>query len=559
MFPSFFLRRAVQLLSPIRIVVSSKSHAQLLQNFHPSFAVPVNMKLDSEPVFCHSTLGHKPDSKPFDYNDIALDSAMKSQNLIMTENPSLLCDLKGDEKDAVPFSNATNDGDGWTAIKFDCSMSMDDINNENKDEVKDFVASHNQYSQKTESFDKDLHFVMDKGVMECELPELTVCYKGSTYHVVKDICVAEGVPSREKIMFESGRDKKTVCIVLPPDKDQNKELAKEKEDIDISGPDGLNFSAENDSDKDSTSQYDSKDSMQTGEDATGSILTDASKKMFFPGNMLPMVVSGVCASQFDCLNNDSNKVEQQPFQVYGERPILASPALVSAVEESNNSSGNKVSASSTLVYAVEESNYRSVDPKIASPDFVSSAEESNNSTGDQMLASPTLVPATELSNSSSTVNELFYNSKVESGSITFNFDSLEPSASGRLEGLENGDTECHETQKTSKVENGFSDAHTVSRRHQHALGETSFSAVGRGEESCSAAGTLSSLINYSGPMGYSGSISLRSDSSTTSTRSFAFPILQSEWNSSPVRMAKADRRHFRKHRCWRQGLLCCKF
>ncbi|KAJ6318215.1 hypothetical protein OIU76_013703 [Salix suchowensis] len=55
------------------------------------------------------------------------------------------------------------------------------------------------------------------------------------------------------------------------------------------------------------------------------------------------------------------------------------------------------------------------------------------------------------------------------------------------------------------------------------------------------------------------SVSLRSDSSTTSTRSFAFPILQSEWNSSPVRMAKADRRHFQKPRKWMQGLLCCGF
>ncbi|XP_042381269.1 uncharacterized protein LOC121974326 [Zingiber officinale] len=51
---------------------------------------------------------------------------------------------------------------------------------------------------------------------------------------------------------------------------------------------------------------------------------------------------------------------------------------------------------------------------------------------------------------------------------------------------------------------------------------------------------------------YSGSISMRSESSTTSTRSFAFPVLQREWNTSPVKMAKA-----RKHR-WRFGLGCCK-
>ncbi|XP_009391774.2 uncharacterized protein LOC103977857 [Musa acuminata AAA Group] len=67
-------------------------------------------------------------------------------------------------------------------------------------------------------------------------------------------------------------------------------------------------------------------------------------------------------------------------------------------------------------------------------------------------------------------------------------------------------------------------------------------------------------LNFSGPkassghIAYSGNISMRSDSSTTSTRSFAFPILQTEWNTSPVKMAKA-----RKSRRWRMSLICCKF
>ncbi|URE08597.1 hypothetical protein MUK42_34700 [Musa troglodytarum] len=62
----------------------------------------------------------------------------------------------------------------------------------------------------------------------------------------------------------------------------------------------------------------------------------------------------------------------------------------------------------------------------------------------------------------------------------------------------------------------------------------------------------------SGHIAFPGNISLRSDS-TTSTRSFAFPILQPEWNSSPVKMAKAESRHLKKHRFWRSGILCCKF
>ncbi|KAJ9554142.1 hypothetical protein OSB04_018187 [Centaurea solstitialis] len=74
-----------------------------------------------------------------------------------------------------------------------------------------------------------------------------------------------------------------------------------------------------------------------------------------------------------------------------------------------------------------------------------------------------------------------------------------------------------------------------------------------GESSFSVAGPVSGRITYSGPIPFSGSISIRSDSSTTSTRSFAFPVLQTEWNSSPVRMAKADRRRLQKHRGWRHG------
>ncbi|KAK1564491.1 hypothetical protein Q3G72_004483 [Acer saccharum] len=58
---------------------------------------------------------------------------------------------------------------------------------------------------------------------------------------------------------------------------------------------------------------------------------------------------------------------------------------------------------------------------------------------------------------------------------------------------------------------------------------------------------------------YSESISLRSNSSTASSRSFAFPILPSEWNGSPVRMVKPDRRQMIKHRNRRISFLCCQF
>ncbi|XP_075659614.1 uncharacterized protein LOC142629501 isoform X1 [Castanea sativa] len=529
------------------------------------------MKLDSEPVFCHSALGHKPDSKPFEYNDNAIHTAMKSGNLIMKENQKRIsCDLKGTERGTGGLPYDLDDSHGWTATNFDCSLSMDGLKIENQDEVRDFVASPIHSSRETGPFDKDSDVVMDKSIMECGLPELTVCYKESNYHVVKDICIDEGVPSQEKILFESGTDEKTLCIFLPAVKDQNKELVKEKEDIDTSIPDALKFSAENDSNKDSANQCDPKDLMTTGEDSPVTIANDVSKEMFLPGEKLPVVDMGTYTSHYKSSNND--EVEQQPFQVSGEEAILANHVLISATEESNNSSEDSILANSTLVSASEESNNSRGDSMLASTTLVSAVEELNNSSGDQMLAaeesnndngdavssSPTKVSAAEETNGSSLSNELYYNSKVESGSITFDFDSLAPAVSGRKLSPENGDNGL-ETKKMSELENGISDTQTVSRQLQHGQGEVSFSAAGQGEESFSAVGTLSSLINFSGPVTNSGSISLRSDSSTTSTRSFAFPVLQSEWNSSPVRMAKADQRCFRKHRGWKQGLLCCRF
>ncbi|EPS72798.1 hypothetical protein M569_01960 [Genlisea aurea] len=86
---------------------------------------------------------------------------------------------------------------------------------------------------------------------------------------------------------------------------------------------------------------------------------------------------------------------------------------------------------------------------------------------------------------------------------------------------------------------------TVSEIQDSVVGESSFSSKAR-------------LIAY---VADPGSISARSDGSAASSRSFAFPILQSEWNCSPVRMAKADgRRHFRKHKGWKSGIFCyCSF
>lgn len=135
-----------------------------------------------------------------------------------------------------------------------------------------------------------------------------------------------------------------------------------------------------------------------------------------------------------------------------------------------------------------------------------------NLSGEAVLENPGLVSAAK---ESEAADELSYYSKLESGTITFDFGSSTTSmASGREASLQN---DGHEpplaSQNMSTLDDG-SDSLPFSGQFQRGLGESSFSA----------AGPVSGLISYSGPIAHSGNISLRSDSSTTSTRSFAFPV-----------------------------------
>ncbi|GAA0157658.1 hypothetical protein Leryth_006572 [Lithospermum erythrorhizon] len=62
-----------------------------------------------------------------------------------------------------------------------------------------------------------------------------------------------------------------------------------------------------------------------------------------------------------------------------------------------------------------------------------------------------------------------------------------------------------------------------------------------------------------GPLQGPGSVSCRSTSSTTSARSFAFPVLSGEWIGSPVKMAGNSRAHMKRHRWWKHCFGSCKY
>uniref|UniRef100_A0A5B7C6T3 18S pre-ribosomal assembly protein gar2-related n=1 Tax=Davidia involucrata TaxID=16924 RepID=A0A5B7C6T3_DAVIN len=216
-----------------------------------------------------------------------------------------------------------------------------------------------------------------------------------------------------------------------------------------------------------------------------------------------------------------------------------------SVEVADDGSAKNVTERSTLVRGLDSDYFHS---------------QLSNSTGnyqvpskEAVLASSMLSSATEALHSNSYAVEAAYKSEVESISITHDCDSSLITFTSREGKSENADCQLpSKTENMSRLEEGMPESLAVSSQNSlrvHDHGDSSFSAVG----------LLSGPIAYSGRIPYSGSISLRSNSSTTSTRSFAFPVLPSEWNDSPVKMGEVDRRNLRKRKSWRMACLCCKF
>lgn len=87
-------------------------------------------------------------------------------------------------------------------------------------------------------------FYMDKNVTACDLPEIVVRYKESTYHVVKDICVDEGVPVHEKFLFgekDSVRCNTEDLVETKSSEDRNGKLddPKTNQDVEESSSEGF--------------------------------------------------------------------------------------------------------------------------------------------------------------------------------------------------------------------------------------------------------------------------------------------------------------------------------
>ncbi|KAL3367777.1 hypothetical protein AABB24_008904 [Solanum stoloniferum] len=417
-----------------------------------------------------------------------------------------------------PFECDTKDRDQpWNIPEYESLGFLDDKENET-------IDSDSPFTSHSELFENNKHFYSDKGVTDHELPELTVCYRENNFNMVKDICMDEGVPAVDKVLIESWKDgQPSTSVSVDADEEQQSNTRKS---VDMGST--IASISQDSSFKDAKNIAVTRD---TEIEATGAPV---------PNGFNPS------------LENNANKDADKDSYLEDLLMIFGSKCTTNASE--------KPSSPNTVV-RVEESNIKTSDgdQSTLQPDQVPS---------EQTLKSQTAVSAPDQTNNKG-------NSKEGVGTSIFYVNLTKPESTKTTEGgVGNLPEHSHMPKAVSVHKNGNSDnnsassqvpfANTADNVHQQHL-ESQNMANGQGhfadgEASFSAArGPISGSITYSGPISYSGSVSLRSESSTTSTRSFAFPVLQNEWNSSPVRMAKAERRRLSKQKGWKQGLLCCRF
>ncbi|KAK4260959.1 hypothetical protein QN277_004016 [Acacia crassicarpa] len=422
------------------------------------------MKLDGELAFCDPNIGLEPESQSFEFNDSNPDSIVcKSISEKVKENDKRNSfDSKSNEDNSIPTQYGMEEFDSEDTEVSDAKRSHDAWIHDSPEEFDSCENSEDTYS--------------DECVTESQ-PELIVCYKESNCHLIKDICVDEGVPAMDKVRYENSVDAKNVSKFLPYDNSKTEVSEKDNREISVRLVDILDLAIiKESSDKVPAKHHQSEDLIQKDENASEDF-ADQNKGMVLPGGTISLQEREPEAWP-SCSKVD--EVELNHAEVCSE------PELHSKHEESKNK--------------VEEA--------------VSANPLANEQNSDILVKDSNFVPA----------------------------DSV--ACCSKEECHQEGSCKFNDFQNTAEPEDGRS----VTSQVSHCNGESSFSAVG-----------VSSHICYSGAVPFSGNISLRSDSSTTSMRSFAFPILQHEWDSSPVRMAKVDKRHQQRHKSWRECLLCCRF
>ncbi|XP_009772774.1 uncharacterized protein LOC107804158 [Nicotiana tabacum] len=453
------------------------------------------------------------------------------------------------KRNGNPFACDTEDRDHtWSIPEFEGSMIVDVDDKENG-----AIVSNAPFTSVSELFGIDTLLFTDKGVVECKLPESTICYKESNYNIMKDICIDEGcidegVPLVDKIVTESTKDDQPNSSVSLAADEHRPSYTRGDIDSELFSTGEYKASSIEDTDKIALAHHTTKEDEDTKSLVPiPSVLKPSSEDNISKGAVKDSCLEDVMkifGSKYTTMAKAINTSEKEPGIQNSKES--GSDADQSAQQPDQMPSGVATVNSQNAVSAPDEKNNNG--PR--SNFFSNSKSEAGAITCDQSSTESTLSSSVE-----NVVNNLPEKSlKLESNSSHKDGSSDSISAGSQFHftnSVDRSDRTVHgqslDPKNMANLEDKTSDNLPLGTHGHFADGEASFSA----------GGPASGLITYSGPISHSGSVSLRSDSSTTSARSFAFPVLQNEWNSSPVRMAKTERR--RKQRGWRQSLLCCRF
>lgn len=408
---------------------------------------------------------------------------------------------------------------------------------------------------------KDTELFTDKKVTECELPELMFSYKDNGFHSVKDIGIDEGVPTHEKVWIISQDNSKNLSTVLASNDDVNG-----------------NVVFTNDVKKDPFVQDSTQDLV-----VESRLVHEVLERPFFAEKCGTDDL--LKANEFE--HDSSKKEKESNFSWQSTGDLVESGGLVNGQKDPQvgekdgeicqkvDKSDNEVSeeehckanvplenAEPSVMHEVEatmrSNEAQCVEESATQPSIMHEVEATMKFNESPIVEASSVqsveLPALQVPADSGITNVLSYNSKVESGSIILDFNAA-ATISEKVNEDNSEKSEAVEkppvTQTMSREEGGTFPGGSILNRgtDNRVHGETSFSATMAPPAS----------ITYMGSNAHTGNISLRSESSAGSTRSFAFPVLQAEWNTSPVRMAKADQRHFSKQKGWVHSLVCCKF
>ncbi|KAL5723321.1 hypothetical protein ACHQM5_006733 [Ranunculus cassubicifolius] len=441
-------------------------------------------------------------------------------------------------------------------------LFVDNLLSADAEETKDPLSSNS-----VKVSEEDTAFYTDKAVTELELPEFMVCFKEfeDDCRVVKDICIDDGHPSVSTILVLDGEICDESFSSVQSELDENGDFTEETMENTTPVLNVTNPFVECDDKPDLACESGREIVGGNSEgyiEETENVENEAS--IFNVTNpWVEFDSERVIPEKFNSQSLIENEdVDTETPVLNSTNPFLESDseADVATKAEYESSIGdhqvdlddildvvsNEKTAPETTVLEEELDVSRSLEPSNA--DQNEDQQQSNQGISEEQHSVESMTPAaTEESNTC----EEPKTEPSESADITSDIDSALPETSGR-EDEDPSETidppKSVETINMPSIDEETADIRSASNRSffiQHGFGESSFSATGP----------------LSGPLQipYSGSISLRSDSSTTSTRSFAFPVLNTEWSTSPVRMAKPDRSQFRKHRGWRMALLCCRF